>query len=45
MINSIEKKMIINEIDKLNKIATDFSNFAKLPGRNYENIKINYIML
>ncbi|MBE2255886.1 MAG: cache domain-containing protein [Ignavibacteria bacterium] len=32
------KKLISDEIDKLNRIATEFSNFAKLPKRNYEEV-------
>jgi len=32
------KKLISDEIDKLNRIATEFSNFAKLPKRNYEDL-------
>lgn len=38
------KNMIVNEIDKLNRIATEFSNFAKLPRRNYEFLNINQIV-
>lgn len=38
------KELIINEIDKLNRIATEFSNFAKLPTRNYEPLKVNDII-
>jgi nitrogen fixation/metabolism regulation signal transduction histidine kinase len=38
------KDMITSEVDKLNKIATEFSNFAKLPGRNYEPLKINDVI-
>lgn len=38
------KDIMLNEIDKLNKIATEFSNFAKLPQRNYELIEPNEIM-
>lgn len=38
------KEMITNEIDKLNHIATEFSNFTKLPRRNYENVNINAIL-
>lgn len=36
--------LIINEIDKLNVIASEFSNFAKLPSRNYESLNINMIL-
>jgi len=38
------KEMITNEIDKLNHIATEFSNFAKLPRKNYEKICVNTIL-
>ncbi len=38
------KDLISNEIDKLNKIATAFSDFAKLPGRNYEPLNLNEIL-
>ena len=38
------KLLIINEIDKLNRIATEFSNFAKLPKRYYEPLDLNEIM-
>ena len=38
------KNMMTTEIDKLNKIATEFSNFAKLPGRDYEPLKINDVI-
>jgi len=38
------KDLIVNEIDKLNKIATEFSSFAKLPRRNYELLDINGIL-
>jgi len=38
------KSLIVNEIDKLNRIATEFSNFAKLPRRNYEYLNINNIV-
>jgi len=38
------RNIIINEIDKLNKIATEFSNFAKLSGRNYEETNLNEII-
>lgn len=36
--------IMLNEIDKLNKIATEFSNFAKLPNRKYETVDINSII-
>jgi len=29
-------KLIIDQIETLNKIATEFSDFARLPGKNYE---------
>jgi len=38
------KDLIINEIDKLNKIASAFYDFAKLPKRNYESVNINEIL-
>ncbi|HEX2788771.1 MAG TPA: ATP-binding protein [Ignavibacteria bacterium] len=38
------KKMISNEIDKLNRIATEFSYFAKLPKRNYEPLYANEVL-
>lgn len=38
------KVMIVNEIDKLNHIATEFSNFAKLPRRNYEYLNVNSVL-
>ncbi len=37
-------KLIISEIDKLNLIASEFSNFAKLPSRNYEPLNLNFIL-
>jgi nitrogen fixation/metabolism regulation signal transduction histidine kinase len=37
-------KLIIDQIETLNKIATEFSNFAKLPSRNYELLDINEIL-
>jgi nitrogen fixation/metabolism regulation signal transduction histidine kinase len=37
-------KLIIDQIETLNKIATEFSNFAKLPSRNYEPLDINEIL-
>ena len=39
------KELIINEIDKLNRIATAFSDFAKLPSRNYEPLNVNNILI
>ena len=38
------RTLIINEIDKLNKIATEFSNFAKLSGRNYAETDLNEVI-
>lgn len=38
------KELIIKEIDKLNKIATAFSDFAKLPQRNYQPLNINEVL-
>src|SRR5690606_11967638 len=38
------KMLIINEIDKLNRIATEFSNIAKLPRRNYKPLNLNKII-
>jgi signal transduction histidine kinase len=38
------KELIIKEIDKLNKIATAFSDFAKLPQRNYVPLNINDVL-
>lgn len=38
------KNLMVNEIDKLNRIATEFSNFAKMPRRNYEYLDINQII-
>ncbi len=38
------RNIIINEIDKLNHIATEFSNFAKLPGRNYQETDLNSVI-
>lgn len=37
-------KLIIDQIETLNKIATEFSNFAKLPSRNYELLDINELL-
>ena len=37
-------KLIIDQIETLNKIATEFSSFAKLPSRNYELLNINDIL-
>ncbi|MBN1634516.1 MAG: HAMP domain-containing protein [Ignavibacteria bacterium] len=38
------ERLITNEIDKLNRIATEFSNFAKLPSRDYEPLNVNEIL-
>ncbi|CAN5658447.1 hypothetical protein BH10BAC5_BH10BAC5_04560 [soil metagenome] len=38
------KDIMLKEIDKLNRIATEFSNFAKLPEKNYELLNINNIL-
>jgi nitrogen fixation/metabolism regulation signal transduction histidine kinase len=38
------RNIIINEIDKLNKIATEFSDFAKLSGRNYTETDLNEVI-
>ncbi|MCI0473477.1 MAG: ATP-binding protein [Ignavibacteria bacterium] len=38
------RNLISTEIDKLNKIATAFSDFAKLPRRNYEPLNINDVL-
>ena len=37
-------KLIIDQIETLNKIATEFSNFAKLPGKNYEVLNADDII-
>jgi signal transduction histidine kinase len=38
------KDIITKEIDKLNRIATEFSDFAKLPRRNYEETDLNEVI-
>jgi nitrogen fixation/metabolism regulation signal transduction histidine kinase len=38
------KDLIYSEVDKLNRIATEFSDFAKLPGRDYRPINVNNIL-
>ncbi len=43
-VNEKTKDIMLKEIDKLNKIATEFSNFAKLPEKNYEQLNINNII-
>jgi nitrogen fixation/metabolism regulation signal transduction histidine kinase len=37
-------KLIIDQIETLNRIATEFSDFAKLPRRNYVPINMNEII-
>ena len=37
-------KMIIDQVETLNRIATEFSDFAKMPSRNYRPIKINEVI-
>jgi nitrogen fixation/metabolism regulation signal transduction histidine kinase len=37
-------KMIIDQIETLNKIATEFSNFARLPKKNYEKLNIDNVL-
>lgn len=37
-------KLIIDQVETLNRIATEFGNFAKLPGKNYELLNINEII-
>jgi signal transduction histidine kinase len=37
-------RLIIDQIETLNKIATEFSDFAKMPSRNYEPLDINSIV-
>jgi len=36
--------LIIDQIETLNKIATEFSDFAKLPSRNYQPLNIDEIL-
>ena len=45
-VETLEKtnRLIIDQIETLNKIATEFSDFAKLPQRNYEKLDINQII-
>lgn len=38
------RNIIIMEIDKLNRIATEFSDFAKLSGRNYVETNLNEVI-
>ncbi len=37
-------KLIIDQIETLNKIATEFSDFAKMPSRNYQRLNIDDII-
>ncbi len=37
-------KLIIEQVETLNRIATEFSNFAKLPSRNYELLNMNELL-
>ncbi len=37
-------KMIIDQIETLNRIATEFSDFAKMPSRNYQPLNIDEIV-
>ena len=37
-------KMIIDQVETLNRIATEFSDFAKMPSRDYRSVKIEDIM-
>jgi len=37
-------KLIIDQIETLNKIATEFSDFAKMPSRNYQRLNIDNIV-
>jgi signal transduction histidine kinase len=36
--------LIIDQIETLNKIATEFSDFAKMPGRNYQPLNVDDIL-
>jgi two-component system nitrogen regulation sensor histidine kinase NtrY len=38
-------KTIIDQIDALSNIATEFSNFAKMPKANFEKINLQHILL
>jgi nitrogen fixation/metabolism regulation signal transduction histidine kinase len=38
-------KTIIEQIDTLSSIATEFSNFAKMPKANFENINLHNILI
>lgn len=37
-------RLIIEQVETLNRIATEFSNFAKLPSRNYELLNMDEIL-
>ncbi|RPI18995.1 MAG: HAMP domain-containing protein [Ignavibacteriae bacterium] len=37
-------RLIIDQIETLNRIATEFSDFAKMPSRNYEVLDIDSIL-
>ncbi len=37
-------RLIIDQIETLNRIATEFSDFAKMPSRNYEPLNIDEIL-
>jgi nitrogen fixation/metabolism regulation signal transduction histidine kinase len=37
-------RLIIDQIETLNRIATEFSDFAKMPSRNYEHLDIDIIL-
>ena len=37
-------RLIIDQIETLNKIATEFSDFAKMPSRNYEPLNIDILL-
>lgn len=37
-------KLIIDQVETLNRIATEFGSFAKLPSRNYEDLNMNSIL-
>lgn len=38
------KDLIVNEIDKLDRIASEFYKYASMPKRNYETLNINPIL-
>jgi signal transduction histidine kinase len=38
-------KTIIDQIDALSNIATEFSNFAKMPKANFEKVNLQHILL